>query len=216
MSPKTSLKSFITEYIEHMTIEEAAQIINDRCKEWRKFAGSLTEFGNNNIIYRGMRVMYAPDVVIKYPRTSRRPLTTGQDDHEMADEYFKEKFGVPFRSSGIFVSRSKELASYYGDVYAIFPLDRVTFAWSEQVEDFTNTIREERVKLLGSTHINSEIDEEAFFKIMDSLHYEHDNDSLRQRYFKYRDLKKHELMIHCDEYLAVREEVLDKVLNLLD
>lgn len=200
---------------DNISAQEAADMINERGGEWKKLTGGFPTNSMNWILYRGMHVMFAPDIVVKYPRTNRRPLTTNKAMHDAADEYFKKKFGVKFRSESIFASRSTTLAKYYGDIYAIFPLDKVSFAWSEKVEDFTNDSLNYKQRKLG--HASKEdLSPEQFEKMMDSFEYHVNDDSLSEAFFKFRDFKGHEIMIHCDEYVAVRQEVLPQVLNLLD
>lgn len=215
------MKLNLREYIQaddDISVEEAAQIINERAGKWRNFIGGFSTNNLNWLIYRGMRIIYSPEIAIKYPRSNRRPLTTKNEDHVMADEYFKEKFGIKFRSQSIFTVRDPGIAKFYGDVYSIFPLDDVHFCWSEKVEDFTNELGDFRRKIFpkNSLALVNEISKEQITEFMDSCEYHCDDDSLATTFTKYRDYKKHELMISCDEYLAVRESSLQKVINLLD
>lgn len=213
--PLARKKVFESFSSDDISIEEAAEIINTRCDEWKKFTGGFPTDNLNWIIYRGMRVHFGADFALKSPRSNRRPLTTNEDVHAFADEYFQQKFGIKFRSNSIFTSRSTELAKYYGDVYAIFPLDRVSFAWSEKVEDFTNDSADYRKRKLG-TASKEPLSKDETFEMLDSFEYHFNDNSLKDEYFKYRDYKGYELMIACDEYLAVRAEILPKVLDLLD
>ena len=216
---KTTFKTYLDEstYLgeDEISPEEAAKIIKERGHEWEKIIGGFRTDSVNWIIYRGMRVRFSPDICIKYPRTSRRPLTTDKNVHELADDYFKQKFGIKFRSETIFVSRSQPLAETYGDPYVIFPLDRVNFAWSPKVQDFTYSAHAFNSRFKDEESISKE-DINSFQEFMDDLEYKCDDDSLRNEYVKFSNLKQHEVMIKCDEYLAIRAEVLHKVLNLLD
>ena len=216
---KLTFKEFLDEstYLggDDISPEEAAQMIKERGKEWERIIGGFKTDNLNWLIYRGMMVRFSPDICVKYPRTSRRPMTTERKVHDLADDYFKHKFGIKFRSESIFVSRSKELAESYGDVYAIFPLDRVDFAWSPKVEDFTYEANEFNIKLRDKESVSND-DFEDFQEFMDKLEYRSNDDSLATEYVKYTNLKKYEVMIKCDEYLAIRAEALNKVLNLLD
>lgn len=215
---KLTFKEFLEESTyfdsEEISHEEAAKIIKERGKEWEKYIGGYSESNLNWIVYRGMMVRFSPDICIKYPRTNRRPMTTNKKVHELADDYFKHKFGVKFRSEAIFVSRSKSLAESYGDPYVIFPLDRVDFAWSPKVEDFTYEANEFNIKLSDKETLTKD-DFEDFQYFMDKLEYHSNDDSLANEYVKYTNLKKNEVMIKCDEYLAIRAEVVHKVLDLL-
>lgn len=219
---KTTLKGFLQEstflQADEISPEEAAEMINTRGKQWEKFIGGYKTDNLNWVAYRGMMERFSPDICVKYPRTNRRPLTTDKHSHYLADEYFKETFGISFRSNSIFVSRSAELAKYYGDVYAVFPLDNVSFAWSEEVEDFTHSLDVFKKKTIGTFHEGpaKELSKEEIAEFIKSMEYHHNDSSLSSTYVKFRDFKKHEVMIHCDEYLAIRAEALPAVLNLLD
>ena len=215
---KQTFKEFLDEstYLDSDDIspEEAAKIIKERGKEWEKIIGGFSTDNLNWVIYRGMMVRFSPDICIKYPRSNRRPLTTKSQVHELADDYFKHKFGIKFRSEAIFVSRSKSLAEAYGDAYVIFPLDHVDFAWSPKVEDFTYEAHAFNSRFSDGDKITNE-DFKEFQKFMDGLEYHCNDDSLRNEYVKFTNLKKYEVMIKCDEYLAIRAEALPKVLDLL-
>ena len=215
---KLTFKEFLDEstYLDSDDIspEEAAKIIKERGKEWEKIIGGFNTNNLNWLIYRGMLVRFSPDICIKYPRSNRQPLTTKPQVHELADDYFKRKFGIKFRSEAIFVSRSKSLAEAYGDPYVIFPLDRVDFAWSPKVEDFTYEAHAFNSRFLDGDKITDD-DFKKFQKFMDDLDYHCNDDSLRNEYMKNNTLKKYEVMIKCDEYLAIREEAVHEVLNFL-
>lgn len=217
---KTTFKHFLKEstYIgtDEITPEEAAEMINTRGKQWEKLIGGFATNNVNWIVYRGMKERFSPDICLKYPRSSRRPLTTNKKVHELADDYFKHKFGNKFRSESIFVSRSTELAKTYGDVYAVFPLDQVSFCWSPNVEDFTVTSAKYNKMFDAGEVTLTKDDFNEFQKFMDDLDYHCDDESLKNDFVKYRDFKQFEVMIKCDEYLAIRQEALPAVLNLLD
>jgi len=220
---KLTFKDFLKEstYLQadEISPEEAAEMIKERGKEWEKIIGGYATNNLNWIVYRGMKERFSPDICLKYPRTSRRPMTTAKKVHELADDYFKHKFGTKFRSESIFVSRSTSLAESYGDVYAVFPLDRVTFCWSPKVEDFTYSAQEFNNRHRDDEDLDkvpvSNTEFKEFQEFMDSLDYHCDDDSLRTDLVKFRDFKQHEVMIKCDEYLAIRKEALHKVLDLL-
>ena len=213
---KTSFKNFLRESSldnsDDISASEAAEMISTRCVEWKKYVGDIKK----NLIYRGMRVHFAPDFVVKYPRSARRPLTTDKNIHAFADKYFDQKFGKKFRSTSVFAVRDIGMAKFYGDVYAIFPLDRVSFAWSEEVQDFTLSSEKFKNKTVGTFEVTHSVTEAEIFSFMDGLKYHCNDDSLKEIYFKGREYSEFEVMIHCDEYLAIRQEALPAVLNLLD
>ena len=209
-------KEFIAESFtsDGISIEEAVQLVKDQGSDWKALTGGFPTNSTNWLIYRGMSVMFAPDFVVKYPRSNRKPLTTNDKVHKTADAFLKKKFGIAFRSNSIFVSRSKDLAKTYGDVYAIFPLGKVHFCWSEHADDFTAAYLNYKHKYVELARAKSLTDDDVN-DMMESFEYHFDDDSLQEKYFKHRNFAKHELMIHCDEYLAVREEKLNEFLDLL-
>ena len=148
---KTRLKTFLEDFHNEnsLTAEEAADLINTRGQHYKQLIGNIHE----NLLYRGMRERFAPDAVLKWPRTNRRPLTTNGDVHKAADEFFDETFGIRFRSNSIFATGDKETAAYYGDVYAIFPLDEPKLCWSEDVNDMTNHLH----TFLGGSEVDGKM-----------------------------------------------------------
>lgn len=194
---------------EELSVKEAAQIIKERGKEWEKFIGGFSNKNLNWLMYRGMDIRFAPDYSIQYPRTDRKPLSTKPRFHELADKYFKKNFDTKFRSESVFVVGTKSVAEYYGHPHVIFPLDRVSFAWSRKCADFTFEVDTK----FGT---NTNVSEDEFFNFMGSLEFHVNDDSLKTDYIPYRNVRKYEVMIKCDEYLAVRVEAIPELLDLLD
>ena len=218
-----SFKQFLMEFgnSDSVSAEEAAELINTRCSNFKSIVGDLSE----NLLYRGMRVYYGADAVVKGVRTKRRPLTTHDAIHQAADEFFDEKFGVKFRSQAIFAVGDEGIAEGYGDVYAVFPLDDVKICWSDLVSDMTAFTHRElglmNKEVDGKTvqvHAVSVLSDEEIAKrtkeILSGADYQVNPSSLKRQYFS-RLYKKYEVMISCDEYLAVRKEFLPKVLELI-
>lgn len=123
-------------------------------------------------------------------RRNRKPLTTNLRMHEITDEWFFDKFGIKYRSNALFTTADTVTAKGYGNIAAIFPIGDFKYVWSPEMEDlyflFNNI---DDVELW--TESPSDV-----FKKLDSLNY------------KDTDLKKalithNEIMIHCDDYLAV-------------
>ncbi len=217
---KTSLKAFLVEFGNEnaLTAEEAADLINTRGSQFKQLVGNIKE----NLLYRGMRERFAPDAVMKYVRQNRRPLTTNKGVHVAADEFFESKFGVKFRSQSIFAVGDENVASYYGDLYAVFPLDEVKMCWSEMVQDMTHYVQQQlgHVEKDGKrVHASEVLSDEKLgdraFQILSNTDYTVNDESIKKRYFS-RLFKSHEMMIHCEDYVAVRQEFLPKVLELLN
>lgn len=219
---KHNFKQYLIEFgnSDSLSAEEAAELINSRGSQYKALVGNLTE----NILYRGMRVYYGADAVIKGVRSKRRPLTTHDAVHHAADEFFEEQFGIKFRSQSIFAVGDEGVAEGYGDVYAVFPLDEVKICWSELVSDMTaythrqlglvNKPGDESSKVHAISVLSNEELAERTKEILSNAEYQVNPSSLKRQYFS-RFYKNHEVMISCDEYLAVRQEFLPKVLELI-
>lgn len=216
---KRNFKQYLIEFgnSDSLSAEEAAELINSRGSQYKALVGNLTE----NILYRGMRVYYGADAVIKGVRSKRRPLTTHDAVHTAADEFFEEQFGIKFRSQSIFAVGDEGVAEGYGDVYAVFPLDEVKICWSELVSDMT-AYTHQQLGLVNvgnkQVHALSALKDDEIAdrtkKILSKADYQVNPSSLKRQYFS-RFYKKHEVMIHCDEYVAIRQEFLPKVLELI-
>lgn len=217
MTKKSTFKHFLNEshYIgdeDSISDAEAAETIKTRCNIWEQYCGNVSK----NILYRGMSVMFSPDILIKSPRRNRRPLTTNTLLHNITDEVFKEKFGEKFRSNAVFATRDKEIAKHYGSVYAIFPLDQMSFCWSPNVEDFTFiSYKHFYDKGAESLKFSRDFKKEDVVDFIDSKGYKNNDDSLKDEYFREARYRKHEVMITCDEFLAISLDKLPNVLKLL-
>jgi len=69
----------------------------------------------------------------------RKPKNTGRDLHNTINDFFMNKFGIPFRD-GVFASGVANDASFYGVVYQMFPIGDFKFAWSDKIHDLYSDI----------------------------------------------------------------------------
>lgn len=88
----------------------------------------------SQVLYRGMKPS-GDFVYDKVVRKDRVPTSTNIGISERIDEYFKKKFGYPFRSQSIFLTSNYPMASVYGEIYSIYPVGDFQFLWSPEVKD---------------------------------------------------------------------------------
>ena len=74
-------------------------------------------------------------------RTNREPKDTPLWIHRQLDDMFYKKFGIKARSSTLFTTGDKGVASSYGDVFIVFPKGQYTVLWSEDVGDLYERIK---------------------------------------------------------------------------
>jgi hypothetical protein len=99
---------------------------------------------------------------------------------------FLEKFGWAARSEGVFATGNSKEAAYYGNVYAIYPVDGYKYIWSPKVKDLYTHLDWDTEKDLDLS------DEE-----IDELFQTYKTDDLQQAIDS-----RHEIMIKCSQYAA--------------
>ncbi|MDG2518290.1 hypothetical protein [Lysobacter soli] len=146
--------------------------------------------------YRGVSDRYPADrPSIHTPRLDRRPRNSAAFFHTTADEWFHKKFGIRYRSQGLLLTSRFLSASTYagpsGRVMRILPLSHYRFCWSPNVSDllFTaNQLAEETSERIGEH--------------LDSLNFV-ESDLIGAHECG------HEVMLHCDRYVAIPTNLLD-------
>jgi len=117
--------------------EEAAQLIFADCQPFLKESHFISS--PRFRLYRGLN--HLPDRAIFAEVKSmldRGPRDSSAAIHKLLDAHFKEKFGIPFRSQGVFTTSKMGIASDYGAVKLIFPIGKFDYLWSPKIEDAYN------------------------------------------------------------------------------
>lgn len=136
---------------------------------------------------------------------NRKPIDSSISLHKYAGEWFEKHFGHNYRSNAVFAG--SDTSGYSGERYLIFPIGKWSYVWSTKIADlygdFPGIFRQtdlydgENSKHLGATVLSKNLTKEMVFATMDIADYTN-NDI-------YMALAEgHEIMIDCDEYLAVR------------
>jgi hypothetical protein len=203
MKNKINFKSYVvlTEQEDNrkvLTIKEAADLVKAQGKEWERHIGGFTKGKTDWIFYRGVKIPhseYSNNFLVK-TRRDRKPLDTNVEIHKIADDYMLEKFGVRFRSQGVFTLRSESLASFYGNTFMLFPLGKVNYIWSETHMDLG-------AALLGKEAFLKDYPEKtaAMIKsIIDDAKY-HFNKDLQE--LKHPEFVRNEVVVDCESYVLV-------------
>jgi len=119
------------------------------------------------------------------------------------DDWFYKKFGIRARSNTVFVTKSFDVASKYGDPFLIFPVGKYTILSSSKIKDLFETLESLFKKFNGknlSYFDDLDFDDQQKFKsfVIEKL----------ESYNFVKGLQKHnnEQMINCKEYYLVTDK----------
>jgi hypothetical protein len=119
------------------------------------------------------------------------------------DDWFYKKFGIRARSNTVFVTKSFNVASEYGDPFLIFPVGKYTILSSSKIKDLFETLESLFKKFNGknlSYFDDLDFDDQQKFKsfVIEKL----------ESYNFVKGLQKHnnEQMINCKEYYLVTDK----------
>lgn len=151
------LKSELDSYLGY-TDENFEKIMEILKRDCSKFLNEMKE--TNSIIFRGYsgKIDYYKKIkglIKKKRRTDRRPLDTPSLISDKIDNMFKDKFGIPLRSGGIFTtknpstaysysSRTSKIETHYSknnpEVFMFFPIGDYDYYWNPNIEDLYDKI----------------------------------------------------------------------------
>lgn len=140
-------------------------------------------------------------------RDDRKPRDSSPRLHKIMDDFLNDEFGFPFRSKGLFVTPSENIASNYamynkantvsertGNVCLIFPIGNFDYCFSRKLMDV-------------SWHIVDDLDieeddpeyEEKIYEFLKSDEVEY----VKNEQLDYAVDTRREIMLSCKEYYAV-------------
>lgn len=142
------------------------------------------------VFYRGMSKEFPTDrVSLVVPRADRKPRNSSLAFHEAADQWFQSRFGVSYRSRGVFVTGRPEAALIYAaspsHVMRVIPLSTYAYCWSPVVAD-----------LLFAATEYSDGARAPINAYLDCAKYQ-------QNDLRAAHTSGHEVMLSCDRYVAV-------------
>jgi len=128
----------ITEQADEHTnfCKQVAMTLRENCDPYLDMIGNKIYY---NTLYRGVKHLKSPFQQLPCP-SQRTPVDTPMAIHEIADEWFFNKFGQFYRSNAVFCTGDKGAASFYGIICAVFPIDRFEFCYSPVYKDLYSTI----------------------------------------------------------------------------
>lgn len=128
-------------------------------------------------------------------RTDRKPMNTSNKYHIPLNKYFKDTYGIEYRSNSIFVTGDYNDANDYGQgsPFLIFPIGNYNYLWSPNIDD-----------LYMHTGV-------IFSKPLDS------KKSLLSSYIHNKDMNKailsdNEIMLNGTEYIGARSSIWNDIL----
>lgn len=140
--------------------------------------------------YRGVSSKYPTDSLsLLTPRRDRRPRDSSVRFHEIADRWFESRFGIAYRSHGLFLTSRLISASTYAaspdHVMRVIPLSTYRYCWSPAVSD-----------LLFAAKNMAASPREEIEAYLDLMQY---------REVDLEDAHKmgHEVMLYCERYISV-------------
>jgi len=199
------MKTF-KQFISEEEVKELVDILKRDCKPFLNEANGL-------FLRRGVRVLkeseleeamlngHTIELYTKQTRRDRKALSTSSHWHELADEWFAGKFGLPARTQAVFClgeSGNYDTLKSYGIPCMIFPIGEFSFVWSPKVADLFSDI-DDLPHNIAQAQFNGGKDESRalFFRWMDKKGYEDGNLSQALS-------GSNEIMMVCNSYYAVQ------------
>jgi hypothetical protein len=69
--------------------------------------------------------------------SNRKPKDSPRVIHNLFDNYFRQQFGIAYRSNALFTTLKSSVAENYGNVYVVFPIGNYTILTSPMIDDLT-------------------------------------------------------------------------------
>jgi len=139
----------------------------------------------------------------KQVRKDRKPMDTPLHSHKLMDDWFHEKFGVRSRSNAVFCSFNKEIASFYGYAFLIFPIGNYKAVSSKTIGDLYSLIYADASAIRKKKYSEEELQQEII-KAMG-----------KGQYTNKLSYHMNEIMVTCKEYYMVGYSLTDYLLENL-
>lgn len=207
--------------------ERTIALLSEITKDCKPFLKVMSNNGNPLWIYSG-RVKH-DDWYVDKVRTDRKPRDTHPEIHEDLDDMFRDVFGYPARSASMFVSGDFGVVAQYGNEYFIFPKGNFKYLWSPDIADlyvnikstvlFTSAVSDPRFRSIKNplllhyiTLVMNVFPDASKSEILIQAkadYYEHLMkivDSYSNRDYGAATQSRREIMLHCNEYIAVNHK----------
>ena len=167
------------------------KLIGNNIDEYRLYRGAKPEYEDVHQVADGVRII-----------NRKHEKEKLYDRHDRGfDDMFVEKYGIPFRSE-LYVTGNFRAALGYGDTSIVLPVGEFKFAWSPEVYDLIISFRKEAFNM-GWRDLDKAIENNQ--NLLDKFKYVVDQD------LPAAIKSKNEIMIYCDQYLAIELQSFNKV-----
>lgn len=201
------------------------QIIT-KCGPYIRLLKHLAAQGIKRPLIRGTVDNY-PELTRIQVKPRTQTMNMSKLDTEIANEWFKEKFGIAARTETVFTTTNRGMASNYGYVRYIFPIGKFSTIHSEKYKDLyfalkpANVINELKKEKYDFATIYSKIggtdepkpeevvdviikeDEETYRKVVKQLL---DKGDYRKNDYANAFKSGHEIMLRCNAYFIVNSD----------
>ncbi len=150
--------------------------------------------------FRGVSDRYDPHhPAVHEARRDRRPKDSSIEFHNFADEWFRSRFGIAYRSQSLLLTSRRFTAEAYAatplHVMRVMPISPYRYCWSPKAVDLFFAAR----KLAGARAF--EVEEH-----LASLEYR--EDGLADAH-----AAGHEVMLHCQQYITIPAHLSERIVG---
>lgn len=118
-------------------MDEVISILQEDCKQ---YISDVQKYYKGNFLLTGKKdEVFFDDREVRKDRT---PKDTPRDIHILMDDWFKDEFGIRFRSNSFFASFLRTVVSDYGWPYLVFPIGEYLAVSSLKIKDIYVTLEE--------------------------------------------------------------------------
>lgn len=140
--------------------------------------------------YRGVSSKYPTDrPSILTPRRDRKPKNSSEAFHTASDAWFDMRFGIRYRSQGLFLTSNINSAANHAATSAhimrVVPLSSYRYCWSRTISDLLYT----------ATQLESPSKEQIEKHLHEANYLESDLEGAHKL--------GNEVMLYCDRYMAI-------------
>ena len=181
--------------------EKVVDLLDRNCRYYLGLVNGIENALWRHPMYRGVsHFRWGKNETIKKQsiNQNRPPRDTAGNIHKLADQWFKERTGIPFRSASLFTSGDDNSAQTYsgsqGEVVIVCPIGKFDYCWSPYYYDMTAAIDKHY-----SDEAVSEI--ETVNRVLDI------GDYVLNKRLPEAIQSGHEIMIHCLEAYLINIKV---------
>ncbi len=183
-----------------MNIELEIEKIKKDCSYFLNLVANSKH--TNTFLYRGFfdRNNERNVFSTKNVRMNRRASNTPQFFSDLVDEYFIDKFKIPFRSQSMFCTTKHDIAMTYGPLHAVFPIGAFDYCYSPIIDDMYDLSSIAKYGFVDydvTKNSFKDLTKEERYKLLDDLQY------TNKDFLNWPNIT-HEIMIACNSYHSIK------------